>query len=62
MATMNTTEKSTTKKEQNTTLAPADTTQLVKGVPFKRYIGGSQLRKMNLKAPDKDQELVEDDK
>ena len=59
---MNTTEKSLTKKDQNTTLAPAETTQLINGVAFKRYVGGSVFRKNNLKEPEKIQEVVEDEK
>ncbi len=61
MATMNTTDKSVTKKDQNTTAGPGTEVITVNGTPFKRYVGGGQFRKMNLKNPDEKEEDVEDD-
>ena len=58
---MNTTEKSVTKKDQNTTAGPGTEVITVNGAPFKRYVGGGQFRKMNLKNPDEKEEDVEDD-
>ena len=58
---MNTTEKSVTKKDQNTTAGPGNEVITVNGAPFKRYVGGGQFRKMNLKNPDEKEEDVEDD-